>query len=44
VLVPCTVILIGRWNWWPSKLSRVDAQIGGEGTERDTEPVAPQSR
>ena len=44
VLVPCTVILIGRWNWWPSKLSRADAQPGGEGTERDTEPVAPQSR
>ena len=20
VLVPCTVILLGRWNWWPSKL------------------------
>jgi RND superfamily putative drug exporter len=24
VLVPCTVVLLGRWNWWPSKLS-VDA-------------------
>jgi putative drug exporter of the RND superfamily len=21
VLVPCTVILLGRWNWWPSKLT-----------------------
>jgi RND superfamily putative drug exporter len=21
VLVPCTVVLLGRWNWWPSKLS-----------------------
>jgi RND superfamily putative drug exporter len=21
-LVPCTVILLGRWNWWPSNLSR----------------------
>ncbi len=20
VLVPCTVCLLGRWNWWPSKL------------------------
>jgi uncharacterized membrane protein YdfJ with MMPL/SSD domain len=20
VLVPCTVVLLGRWNWWPSKL------------------------
>ena len=23
VLVPCTVILLGRWNWWPSRLSRI---------------------
>jgi putative drug exporter of the RND superfamily len=20
VLVPCTVVLFGRWNWWPSKI------------------------
>jgi RND superfamily putative drug exporter len=20
VLVPCTAVLLGRWNWWPSKL------------------------
>jgi RND superfamily putative drug exporter len=20
LLVPCTVVLLGRWNWWPSKL------------------------
>jgi putative drug exporter of the RND superfamily len=40
VLVPCTVILLGRWNWWPSKLSRPDRQLPGEeGTARDTEPV-----
>jgi putative drug exporter of the RND superfamily len=40
VLVPCTVILLGRWNWWPSKLSRADRQLPGEeGTEKDTEPV-----
>ena len=24
VLVPCTAVLLGRWNWWPSKLT-VDA-------------------
>jgi len=24
VLVPCTCVLLGRWNWWPSKLD-VDA-------------------
>ena len=50
VLVPCTVILLGRWNWWPSALSRPGAQPdgdsgpGGEGTERDTEPAAPHTR
>jgi RND superfamily putative drug exporter len=22
LLVPSAVILIGRWNWWPSRLSR----------------------
>jgi putative drug exporter of the RND superfamily len=25
LLVPATVALLGRWNWWPS---RVNAQIG----------------
>jgi putative drug exporter of the RND superfamily len=40
VLVPCTVILLGRWNWWPSRLSRPDRQLPGEeGTAKDTEPV-----
>jgi putative drug exporter of the RND superfamily len=28
VLVPCTVVLLGRWNWWPSKL-HMDAPAGG---------------
>jgi RND superfamily putative drug exporter len=40
ILVPCTVVLLGRWNWWPSKLSRIDPQAGDEGTERDPEPAA----
>jgi len=50
VLVPCTVILLGRWNWWPSARSRTGAQPDGpsgpgeEGTERDTEPAAPRTR
>jgi RND superfamily putative drug exporter len=36
VLVPCTVVLLGRWNWWPSKLSRlrIEPEPGGE---RDVE-------
>jgi uncharacterized membrane protein YdfJ with MMPL/SSD domain len=42
--VPCTVLLLGRWNWWPSKLSRADQQHRGEGTEREGEPAAPRSR
>ncbi len=21
VLVPCTVVLLGRWNWWPSRIT-----------------------
>ena len=50
VLVPCTVVLLGRWNWWPSALSRTGPQPegpsgpGGEGAERDTEAAAPQTR
>jgi RND superfamily putative drug exporter len=44
ILVPCTVVLLGRWNWWPSKLSRASQQPRGEGTERDTQPAAPHSR
>ena len=43
ILVPCKVILLGRWNWWPSKLSRPGQQPGGE-TKLDTEPAAPRSR
>jgi putative drug exporter of the RND superfamily len=41
ILVPCTVVLLGRWNWWPSKLSRIEAQPGGEGDARDPEPATP---
>jgi RND superfamily putative drug exporter len=26
LLVPSTVVLLGRWNWWPSKMSRVGAE------------------
>jgi putative drug exporter of the RND superfamily len=39
VLVPCTVILIGRWNWWPSKLYKVKFPEGG-GEPREVEPVS----
>jgi hypothetical protein len=26
LLVPSTVVLLGRWNWWPSALSRRSAR------------------
>jgi RND superfamily putative drug exporter len=28
VLVPCTVVLLGRWNWWPSKIQVTPAPEG----------------
>jgi putative drug exporter of the RND superfamily len=28
VLVPCTVVLLGRWNWWPSKLHMTADAVG----------------
>ncbi|HEX6519569.1 MAG TPA: MMPL family transporter [Streptosporangiaceae bacterium] len=30
LLVPSTVVLLGRWNWWPSKLARRDAEPRAE--------------
>jgi putative drug exporter of the RND superfamily len=36
LLVPSTVVLLGRWNWWPSKMSRVSAQIPEEPAEPAT--------
>jgi putative drug exporter of the RND superfamily len=43
VLVPCTVVLLGRWNWWPSKLSRVDQPRGAHPAPA-SEPAAPHTR
>jgi RND superfamily putative drug exporter len=40
VLVPCTVVLLGRWNWWPSALSRTGPQPVGESAELDAQPAA----
>ncbi len=40
VLVPCTVVLLGRWNWWPSKLSRTGPQPVTEGAELDSAAAA----
>jgi len=27
LLVPSTVVLLGRWNWWPSRMSRTSAAL-----------------
>jgi putative drug exporter of the RND superfamily len=31
LLVPSTVALLGRWNWWPSPMSRRSTGTGGTG-------------
>jgi uncharacterized membrane protein YdfJ with MMPL/SSD domain len=38
LLVPSTVVLLGRWNWWPSRMSRLDAQPPGPTPGSATEP------
>jgi RND superfamily putative drug exporter len=43
LLVPSTVVLLGRWNWWPSKMSRMPAPA--EPAELDTgEPSRAEAR
>jgi len=41
LLVPSTAVLLGRWNWWPSKLGRRSADEPDEpsGEERRPQPV-----
>ena len=29
LLVPATVILLDRWNWWPSKMGRPEREASG---------------
>jgi RND superfamily putative drug exporter len=43
LLVPSTVVLLGRWNWWPSKLSRRDAAVP-EVPGDDAEPLSVPAR
>jgi RND superfamily putative drug exporter len=43
LLVPAIAALLGRWNWWPSALSRkVTAGPGTQGELRDAEASGPQ--
>ena len=37
LLVPSTVALLGRWNWWPSRL---DQAAGGPKTPPDQDLAA----
>lgn len=36
VLVPCTAVLLGRWNWWPSKLAVGAADTDAVATGADS--------
>jgi RND superfamily putative drug exporter len=35
VLVPCTCVLLGRWNWWPSKLAIDSPEAESVGASAD---------
>jgi putative drug exporter of the RND superfamily len=35
VLVPCTVVLLGRWNWWPSRLTVTPSDTDTVGASAD---------
>jgi len=35
LLVPSTVVLLGRWNWWPSRMSRPGGVSGVPGVSGD---------
>jgi RND superfamily putative drug exporter len=38
LLVPSTVVLLGRWNWWPSRMSRKSAVPQGSEGNGAVEP------
>ena len=39
LLVPSTVVLLGRWNWWPSRMSRRGAEPPGPSVQAAGEPA-----
>jgi RND superfamily putative drug exporter len=39
LLVPSTVVLLGRWNWWPSRMSRKGAEPTALDVEAADEPA-----
>ena len=38
LLVPSTVLLLGRWNWWPSRMGCI-TEDGPAGEPREPEPA-----
>jgi putative drug exporter of the RND superfamily len=40
ILVPCTVVLLGRWNWWPSALSRTEPHAASHEAVSASAPAA----
>jgi RND superfamily putative drug exporter len=43
LLVPSTVVLLGRWNWWPSRLSTGQAEQATVGDSAPAPVEAPES-
>jgi putative drug exporter of the RND superfamily len=46
LLVPSTVVLLGRWNWWPSRMSRTSAELplaAGLAPEAPAVPAVPRA-
>jgi RND superfamily putative drug exporter len=41
LLVPSTVVLLGRWNWWPSRMSRVPPELPTAAAEEEAGELAP---
>ena len=37
LLVPSTVSLLGRWNWWPGKLAEMDLVVASSSGEGDAD-------
>ncbi len=39
LLVPSTVVLLRRWNWWPSRMSRPGAEPAGIAADTEASPA-----
>jgi RND superfamily putative drug exporter len=43
LLVPSTVVLLGRWNWWPSRLTVGEPDASAESITGESALPAPRS-